>query len=126
MYTSTIQSVRIFIMCAGAVSMTMAVPPNIAPPLYISPTAVDLNFLHIFKQFFNKINKLCYNSFTGWINMDVISMIDIPSNLEVADIKNSGGSSGGTETAAAFLSHFNGDKPWVHLDVQGRTDITIN
>ena len=25
--------------------MTMAVPPNIAPPLYISPTAVDLNFL---------------------------------------------------------------------------------
>ena len=45
MYTSTIQSVRIFIMCAGAVSMTMAVPPNIAPPLYISPTAVDLNFL---------------------------------------------------------------------------------
>jgi hypothetical protein len=43
----------------------------------------EIDFLHIFKQFFNKINKLCYNSFTGWINMDVISMIDIPSNLEV-------------------------------------------
>lgn len=54
------------------------------------------------------------------LNEEFMEMI----RSEVADIKNSGGSSGGTETAAAFLSHFNGDKPWVHLDVQGRTDIT--
>lgn len=40
---------------------------------------------------------------------------------DVADIKNSGGMPGGAETAAAFLSHFTGGKPWVHLDVQGRT-----
>lgn len=40
---------------------------------------------------------------------------------EVADIINSGGRPAGAETAAAFLSYFNGNKPWVHLDVQGRT-----
>jgi leucyl aminopeptidase len=38
---------------------------------------------------------------------------------DVADIKNSGGKYGGTETAAAFLSYFVGDKPWVHLDIAG-------
>lgn len=42
----------------------------------------------------------------------------------IADIKNSGGRPGGAETAAAFLSYFNGGKPWVHLDMQGRTDST--
>jgi leucyl aminopeptidase len=38
---------------------------------------------------------------------------------DVADIKNSGGKYGGAETAAAFLSYFVGDKPWVHLDMTG-------
>ncbi len=40
---------------------------------------------------------------------------------DVADIKNSGGRTAGSETAAAFLSHFTGGTPWVHLDIQGRT-----
>ncbi|TMA35953.1 MAG: leucyl aminopeptidase [Deltaproteobacteria bacterium] len=38
---------------------------------------------------------------------------------EVADIKNSGGRQAGASTAAAFLSHFVGDTPWVHLDIAG-------
>ncbi len=38
---------------------------------------------------------------------------------EVADIKNSGGRNAGASTAAAFLSHFVGDTPWVHLDIAG-------
>jgi leucyl aminopeptidase len=38
---------------------------------------------------------------------------------EVADIKNTGGRQGGALTAAAFLSHFVGANPWVHLDIAG-------
>jgi leucyl aminopeptidase len=37
----------------------------------------------------------------------------------VADIKNIGGRPGGAITAAAFLSNFTDDVPWVHLDIAG-------
>ncbi len=37
----------------------------------------------------------------------------------VADYKNTGGRTAGTITAAAFLSKFVGDYPWVHLDIAG-------
>jgi leucyl aminopeptidase len=36
-----------------------------------------------------------------------------------ADIKNIGGRGGGAITAAAFLSYFVDDIPWVHLDIAG-------
>jgi len=35
----------------------------------------------------------------------------------VADLKQTGGRDGGTITASAFLSHFVGDTPWIHLDI---------
>ncbi|MEM7413360.1 MAG: leucyl aminopeptidase [Myxococcota bacterium] len=38
---------------------------------------------------------------------------------QVADIKNTGGRQAGASTAAAFLSHFVGDTPWVHMDIAG-------
>ena len=38
---------------------------------------------------------------------------------QVADIKNSGGKTAGTITAAAYLEKFVGDTPWVHLDIAG-------
>ncbi|PDW03326.1 leucyl aminopeptidase [Candidatus Viridilinea mediisalina] len=38
---------------------------------------------------------------------------------EIADIKNTGGRQGGSITAAAFLAHFVGDYPFVHLDIAG-------
>lgn len=38
---------------------------------------------------------------------------------EVADMKNVGGRPGGAITAAAFLSNFVSDAPWVHLDIAG-------
>ena len=38
---------------------------------------------------------------------------------DVADLKNTGGRAAGTITAAAFLSKFAGDAPWVHLDIAG-------
>ncbi|MEM0141559.1 MAG: leucyl aminopeptidase [Thermoplasmatales archaeon] len=38
---------------------------------------------------------------------------------KVADVKNTGGREGGAETAAAFLSRFVGEIPWVHLDIAG-------
>lgn len=38
---------------------------------------------------------------------------------QIADIKNSGGRQAGASTAAAFLSHFVGSTPWVHLDIAG-------
>jgi len=37
----------------------------------------------------------------------------------IADVKNTGGREAGTLTAAAFLSHFVGDIPWIHLDIAG-------
>jgi leucyl aminopeptidase len=37
----------------------------------------------------------------------------------VADLKNIGGRPGGAITAAAFLSNFTNDVPWVHLDIAG-------
>jgi leucyl aminopeptidase len=36
-----------------------------------------------------------------------------------ADIKNVGGRPGGAITAAAFLSNFVSDVPWVHIDIAG-------
>jgi len=38
---------------------------------------------------------------------------------DIADYKNSAGRAAGTITAAAFLSKFVGDYPWVHLDIAG-------
>jgi leucyl aminopeptidase len=38
---------------------------------------------------------------------------------EVADIKNVGGKSGGSITAAAYLLKFVGQTPWAHLDIAG-------
>ncbi len=38
---------------------------------------------------------------------------------KIADIKNIGGRQGGTITAAAFLSNFIEDFPWVHFDIAG-------
>lgn len=38
---------------------------------------------------------------------------------DIADYKNTGGRVAGTITAAAFLSKFVGDCPWVHLDIAG-------
>ncbi len=38
---------------------------------------------------------------------------------DIADYKNHGGRPAGTITAAAFLSKFAGDFPWVHLDIAG-------
>ena len=43
---------------------------------------------------------------------------------DVADFKNSGGRAGGTITAAAFLSKFVGNVPWVHLDIAGPSWLT--
>ncbi|MDD5712412.1 MAG: leucyl aminopeptidase [Smithellaceae bacterium] len=38
---------------------------------------------------------------------------------DIADYRNSGGRAAGTITAAAFLSKFAGEFPWVHLDIAG-------
>ena len=38
---------------------------------------------------------------------------------DIGDIKNTGGRWGGAITAARFLQHFVGKKPWVHLDIAG-------
>jgi leucyl aminopeptidase len=37
----------------------------------------------------------------------------------IADVKNTAGRDAGASTAAAFLSVFVGDTPWVHLDIAG-------
>ncbi|NJN97209.1 MAG: hypothetical protein HC875_25520, partial [Anaerolineales bacterium] len=40
----------------------------------------------------------------------------------VADLKNSGGRSGGSITAARFLAYFVGEWPWAHLDIAGSAE----
>ncbi len=42
---------------------------------------------------------------------------------EIADMKNIAGRWGGAITAAAFLKHFAGDTPWVHLDIAGTASL---
>ena len=37
----------------------------------------------------------------------------------IADVKNAAGRAAGAITAAAFLSNFVGDYPWVHMDIAG-------
>lgn len=46
---------------------------------------------------------------------------------EVADVKNTGGRSAGSITAALFLAEFSEKTPWVHLDIAGtaRSESTI-
>lgn len=44
----------------------------------------------------------------------------------VADYKNTGGRNAGTITAAAFLSKFVGDHPWVHLDIAGPAWLSVD
>ncbi|MEN6320611.1 MAG: leucyl aminopeptidase [Syntrophaceae bacterium] len=43
---------------------------------------------------------------------------------DIADYKNTGGRPGGAITAAAFLSKFVGNYPWVHLDIAGPAWLT--
>jgi leucyl aminopeptidase len=43
---------------------------------------------------------------------------------QVADLKNTGGREGSTILAGAFLSHFVGDRPWIHLDIAGTAHTT--
>jgi leucyl aminopeptidase len=43
---------------------------------------------------------------------------------DVADIKNTGGASAGSITAAKFLQQFAGDTPWAHLDIAAVSDST--
>jgi leucyl aminopeptidase len=38
---------------------------------------------------------------------------------EIADLRNSTGRAGGSLTASAFLQHFVGTTPWIHLDIAG-------
>ena len=45
---------------------------------------------------------------------------------DVADIKNTGGRGGGAITAAAFISEFVENYPWVHLDIAGTAWVQDN
>jgi len=45
---------------------------------------------------------------------------------DVADIKNTGSKGAGTITGAAFLHHFVGETPWIHLDIAGTAWVESN
>ncbi len=40
-----------------------------------------------------------------------------PIKSQVADVKNSGGSTGGIGSSAKFLEHFTEGYPWAHIDM---------
>ena len=46
------------------------------------------------------------------------------NHSDIADIKNSGGRSAGTITAAHFISEFVGDTPWIHIDIAATSMIS--
>ena len=66
-------------------------------------------------------NILKYSSQTGEKIWELPLFDDYKEQLRSsnADIKNIGGRGGGAITAAAFLSYFVDDTPWVHLDIAG-------
>ena len=43
---------------------------------------------------------------------------------DIADIKNTGGRSAGTITAAHFISEFVEDTPWIHIDIAATSMIS--
>jgi leucyl aminopeptidase len=51
--------------------------------------------------------------------MPLIEELERKIEGDVADIKNTGGRSGGAITAALFLQHFSEGLPWAHLDIAG-------
>ena len=51
--------------------------------------------------------------------MPLIDELERKIEGDVADIKNTGGRSGGAITAALFLKHFSEGLPWAHLDIAG-------
>ena len=51
--------------------------------------------------------------------MPLIDDLERKIEGDVADIKNTGGRSGGAITAALFLKHFSEGLPWAHLDIAG-------
>jgi leucyl aminopeptidase len=51
--------------------------------------------------------------------MPLIDDLERKIEGDVADIKNTGGRSGGAITAALFLQHFSEGLPWAHLDIAG-------
>ena len=50
---------------------------------------------------------------------EMVELIKSP----VADLKNTGGRSGGSINAALFLQHFVGKTPWAHLDIAGPSSL---
>ncbi len=51
--------------------------------------------------------------------MPLVDELERKIEGDVADIKNTGGRSGGAITAALFLKHFSEGLPWAHLDIAG-------
>jgi leucyl aminopeptidase len=51
--------------------------------------------------------------------MPMFEEYDEPLKTEIADMKNSGGRSGGASVAARLLRKFTGDSPWLHIDIAG-------
>ncbi len=69
----------------------------------------------------NEINKMKECGFNVWERVIELPLWDDFADLlksSVADMKNSGGRSAGTISAAMFLKHFT-NYPWIHLDIAG-------
>ncbi len=62
-----------------------------------------------------------YSAFTGELiwELPLINIYKDQIKSNIADIKNIGGRAAGTITAAAFLSNFVDNTPWIHLDIAG-------
>lgn len=70
-------------------------------------------------EFFNKLRRVGEKTNEWFWELPMNKEFSGQIKSKVADIKNTGGRAGGAITAAAFLSNFVNETPWIHLDIAG-------
>ena len=71
------------------------------------------------KQLTDRLRKICEKTAEKIWELPLYDEFHEQIKSNIADIKNIGGRPGGAITAAAFLSNFTNDLPWIHLDIAG-------
>jgi leucyl aminopeptidase len=71
------------------------------------------------KKFIDELHKVSDRTSEKIWELPLYEEFNEQIKSSIADIKNIGGRPGGAITAAAFLSNFTNDIPWIHIDVAG-------
>jgi leucyl aminopeptidase len=71
------------------------------------------------KKFIDELHKVSDRTSEKIWELPLYEEFNEQIKSSIADIKNIGGRPGGAITAAAFLSNFTNDIPWIHIDIAG-------